>query len=130
VSRGRVVAAAAGLAISFAAGWIARGGADEQSLRQVILARALERLTWTASALSLRKSEHPERLDGLLEHGLTEALEAAEREVARGTRLPHEYDFPGLRGGLDRAVSVAELAGDAATPARLRSLRAALFAQP
>ncbi len=130
MSRGGVVAVAAGLTISFAAGWIARGGADEQSLRQAILARALERLTFTASALSLRKSEYPERLDGLLEHGLAEALAAAEREVARGTRLPHEYDFPGLRGGLDRAGSVAEIAGDAATAVRLRSLRAALFAQP
>jgi hypothetical protein len=118
------------VAVAFAAGWVARGAADEQSARQAVLARSLERVTFAGAAITLTRSEHADRLDALLANGMTGALETAEREVAAGTRLPHEYDFPSLQSGLDRAASAAESAGDTAAAARLRSLQTTLLVRP
>lgn len=126
----RVVGIAAAMALSFVAGWFAHASVAEHTHRQVILSRSMERLTFAAEALSLVDSERPGRLEQLLGHGLDSALEAAEREVANGTRLPHDYDFPSLLSGLDRACSVAEVAGDFQTTARLKSLRSTLYALP
>jgi hypothetical protein len=121
---------AAGFVLAFVAGWYAHARLEEISLRQVVLARSLERITYAAGALSFIGAEQPERLEKLLRRGLTEALEAAERQLADGTRLPHDYDFPSLLAGIDRACSAAELSGDAETSARLKALRSVIFGRP
>ena len=117
---------AASIALSFVAGWFAHAISSERSLRLVILGRSLERLNFAANALSLLNSEHPERLEKLLRHGLTTALESAEVQVAQGARLPQGYQYSSMLEGIDRACGVAEDLGDSLTTARLKLLRAAL----